>query len=300
MEYIFPHKFHIAGKRAAIFFMGLAWWLLLAGCAGAVGGNGFDEARAYSLIEEQVAMGPRHPGTVGHQAVGDWIVDTLEASSWQVEVQDFSYRGQDLRNIIGRMGSGGRSVLLGAHYDTRPLADRDAFAPSAPVPGANDGASGVAVLLELSRALSSSAGACEIRLVFFDAEDSGNIEGWDWAIGSKYYADTMTDIPDSVIIVDMVGDADLALCRERNSDPRLTNQLWRTARRLGHSAFLSQDGHAIIDDHIPFTALGIAAVDIIDIDYPYWHTTEDTVDKVSAESLNQVGETLLAWLQECR
>jgi Zn-dependent M28 family amino/carboxypeptidase len=203
-----------------------------------------------------------------------------------------------IRNLVGEGGPDhGEWVLLGTHYDTRPRADRDEENPDLPVPGANDGASGVAVLLEIAHVVNPQSLRQPVRLVFFDAEDSGGIEGWDWIVGSNYYANQLEDYPSAVIVVDMVGDADLQLYYEQNSDPVLGQEIWEIAAQENFPAFVAHPKYSIIDDHIPFRRLGIPAVDVIDFDYPYWHTADDTLDKLSPESLAQVGHTLQRWLE---
>ncbi len=202
-------------------------------------------------------------------------------------------------NIIAYRDNDQPHILLGAHYDTRMHADQDQDPKrrNDPVPGANDGASGVAVLLELARVLPTSQ-EVPVRLVFFDAEDNGNIPGWDWIMGSRLYADKMKVEPLGVVIVDMVGDKDLNLYRERNSTRRLQDQIWAVAHEQGYEdSFIDEKKYSILDDHTPFLEKGIPAVDIIDFDYPPWHTTQDTLDKVSPHSLDIVGETLLVWLR---
>jgi Zn-dependent M28 family amino/carboxypeptidase len=165
-----------------------------------------------------------------------------------------------------------------------------------PVPGANDGASGVAVLLELARVLPESTPK-SIWLVFFDAEDNGNIPGWDWILGSDSFVSELDVQPEAAIIIDMIGDSDLNIYREQNSDQDLTDEIWAVAEDLGYpEQFINTTKHQMIDDHTPFIRAGIPAVDIIDFDYPYWHTIQDTPDKVSAQSLQAVGDTLYAWL----
>jgi len=188
-------------------------------------------------------------------------------------------------------------VLIGAHYDTRLYADQDPDLTqrSQPVLGANDGASGVAVLLELARALPQDL-PTPVCLVFFDAEDNGRIADWEWTVGSQLYADQMEAYPSAVVIVDMVGDSDQALLLEQNSDPDLAAEIWETAARAGIESFVAEPGPRLLDDHIAFARLGIPSVDIIDFTYPYWHTVSDTADKVSAQSLENVGVVLLAWL----
>jgi glutaminyl-peptide cyclotransferase len=257
----------------------------------------FDGESAYQLAEAQMTFGARIPGSEAHWATGDWIIETLESSGWRVEEQLFEYQGVLARNIIASLpNQEGEWVLLGAHYDTRPLADRVELDPTAPVPGANDGASGVAVLLELARVLNQDNLSVNVRLVFFDVEDSGGLEGWDWIAGSRYYADHLSEFPRAVVIVDMVGDSDLQLFKEHNSDPTLTAEIWNQAESLGMDGFFQEVKYSILDDHTPFLQRGIPAVDMIDFDYPHWHTTEDTLDKISPDSLRQVGVTLQSWL----
>jgi glutaminyl-peptide cyclotransferase len=282
----------------------LAGWVLSGGACSGTGGTAvepldFDGGMALAAAKEQVDMGPRHPGSEGHAQVQGWIRDRVGAEGWQVVDQPFEYAGVALRNVVASHADlGGPLVVLGAHYDTRPMADRDVARPEAPVPGANDGASGVAVLVELARVLPSDGLACEIRLAFFDGEDSGRIAGWDWILGSRHMAANLEAEPQAVIVVDMVGDRDLRLPREGNSDPALVDAIWSAAQRAGLAAFVDEVGPAMLDDHTPFLERGWPAIDIIDFTYPYWHTTEDTLDKLSAESLGQVGRAIQFWLRE--
>jgi len=221
----------------------------------------------------------------------------LSNAGWEVDNQIFNWNGYQLTNIIAKRSSGNPWVILGAHYDSRFFADRDADVSqqTKPVPGANDGASGVAVLLELARVLPVDLDKT-VWIVLFDAEDNGNIAGWEWILGSRVFARDLVSKPDAVIIIDMVGDADLNIYKERNSDPLLQNEIWGIANELGYPQFISDYKHQILDDHIPFIEQGIPAIDIIDFDYPYWHTTQDTLDKISSNSLDAVGTVLLNWL----
>ena len=272
---------------------------LLAACSSPVEAPGeFVPSSALSLVEEQMAFGPRYPGSAGHLAVQGWIASSLSDAGWQVDRQDFTFGGIALRNIVGDLETDGSGlVVLGAHYDTRPVADRDPSASGLPVPGANDGASGVAVLLELARILPSMRLGCDVQLAFFDAEDSGRIAGWDWSLGSRHFVEQLSATPEAAVIVDMVGDRDLRLPRELNSTPALVEAIWAAAQQAGSEAFVDEPGRSLIDDHIPFLERGWPAADIIDFDYPYWHTPQDTADKISAESLGQVGRTLVVWLR---
>jgi len=258
----------------------------------------FDGKRAYSDVLAQMALGPRPVGSEAHAAVIEHIKSELERAGWEVEIQQAEMMGHTLRNIVARRGDVPAELLLGAHYDTRLFADRDPDPAKRlqPVPGADDGASGVAVLLELARTLPKDT--VPVELAFFDGEDNGDIAGWDWLLGSQAYVANLKETPSAMVLVDMVGDADLTLPREGYSDPGLTQAIWETARRIGHGdVFLDQPGGRILDDHWPFIQAGIPAVDIIDINYPHWHTTADTADKVSPESLEAVGATLLEWVK---
>jgi len=261
----------------------------------------FSGNRALILAEEQLAFGPRFTGSEGHADVQSLIVLVLQQNGWHVTTQTFDYYGQTGANIIAYQQNGLVSeqewIILGAHYDTRQFADNDPdpARQSDPVPGANDGASGVAVLLELSRVLPKLKNR-NIWLVFFDGEDNGHINNQDWIQGSRYFAEQLDVMPNHVLIVDMVGDQDQNIFIENSSDQELVGEIWRTAAELGRSTFVPERKYTIIDDHTPFLQKGISAIDIIDFDYVYWHTTADTLDKISAESLNNVGDVLLNWI----
>lgn len=257
----------------------------------------FDGERAYQDVIYQVSLGPRIPGTSGHAQILEWMESELEANHWKVDQQITILNGKKIINLIASRGTGDY-ILLGAHYDTRIYADQDPDSElrKMPVPGANDGGSGVAVLLELARILPEDLHN-PIKLVFFDAEDNGGIDDWDWILGSRAYVKEIEQKPAAVIIVDMIGDADLEVYYERNSDSYLMEQIWTEAINLGYSnSFIQEYRHSMLDDHTPFIEAGIPAVDIIDFDYPYWHTTADTPDKVSPQSLKTIGDTLASWL----
>lgn len=260
----------------------------------------FDGERAYQDVLTQMAFGPRTPGSTAHDQAVEWMVSKLKKAGWEVEVQELEYQGKPVRNVIAKKGSGNPWIILGAHYDSREIADQDSdsILSSQPVPGANDGASGVAVLMEMARVLPDDlAKARQIWLVFFDSEDQGDLPGWDWIFGSRAFVDQLNEKPDAMVLLDMIGDADLNIYQEKNSNPELTHQIWDTASKLGYQKnFIAQEKYRMIDDHIPFIEKGIAAVDLIDFDYPYWHTSQDTADKVSAASLEAVGQTLFVWL----
>ncbi len=257
----------------------------------------FDGTRAYADVQTQVDFGPRTPESDGHAQIRKWMRAELEAAGWIVEVHETERMGHLIYNLIAKRNDSAPQIILGAHYDTRLFADNDPDITkrSQSVAGANDGASGVAVLLELARSLPQDT--VPVWLVFFDAEDNGRIEGWDWILGSRAFVEEIPVQPEAVVIVDMIGDADLNIHLERNSNAVIRAEIWSTAEKLGYGdKFINEEKYNMEDDHTPFLEAGIPAVDIIDFDYPYWHTTQDTPDKVSAESLQAVGETLWNWI----
>ncbi len=262
----------------------------------------FDGKAAYRHVVAQTDIGPRPSGSEGIRETQQYIVQKLAKYRWAVEYQDFRYRGTPGRNIVAKAGVGkGPVILIGAHYDTRRRADNDPSEAkrNEPVPGANDGASGAAVLLELARSLDKAKLQNEVWLVFFDAEDNGRLDGWQFIAGSSFFANNLSVKPEAVIIADMIGDADQQIYKEQNSTPWLTEQVWAKAAALGYDKwFLPTYKYSMLDDHTPFLRKGIPAVDLIDFDYPYWHTTQDTADKVSADSLARVGRVIESLLEE--
>ncbi len=259
----------------------------------------FDGKNAYGHVIAQVSFGPRITDTQGSRDAGDYIAEQLRQTQWSVEFQNFTYRDAHARNVIGRANLGkGPIIILGAHYDTRRWADQDPTHPRDPVPGANDGASGVAVLLELANTLDLHRIHHEIWLVFFDAEDNGGSEGWEWIAGSTYIANNLPVRPQAMILLDMIGDIDQKIYFDGNSDRALSEKIWSIAANLGYSRyFLPQVRWFVLDDHVPFAQQGVPAIDIIDLDYEFWHTTADTADKVSPDSLERVGRTIQAFLE---
>lgn len=273
----------------------------------------FDGNHAYEkYLLDQTNLGVRPTGSAADRATGDYILAQLKESNWATETQEFTFRGVPIRNVIGKAAVGrGPIIVLGAHYDTRPHADQDKTHPEQPILGADDGGSGVAVLLELARTLNVAKLKNEVWLAFFDAEDNGDLSGcivapgpscdstpWPWSVGATYVADHLPSQPYAVIVVDMVGDMEQDIYYEENSDKELQQQRWGIAARLGYSAqFVQQYKWSMEDDHTPFLQRGIRAVDMIDFDYPYWHTVEDTADKVSGTSLERVGRVLQTWLE---
>lgn len=258
----------------------------------------FDGERALAMVAEQVDFGPRPPGSEALDQTRLWIESELEAAGWGPSRQSFDYQGVTLVNLVASNAAHGPLIVLGAHYDTRPVADQDPDPAAGAVPGANDGASGVAVLLELARVVKPTELACSLEIAFFDGEDSGGLGGWEWIVGSTHYADSLPAAPSAVVVVDMVGDRSLQLPRELNSNADLQSEIWQVAEELGYQdSFLDRPGYSMLDDHTPFLRKGWPAVDIIDFDYPAWHTTDDGLAEISADSLQTVGRTLQVWLQ---
>jgi Zn-dependent M28 family amino/carboxypeptidase len=280
--------------------------VLLAACLLAPGGcqasPRFSGQRAYRHVEHLCKIGPRPVGSEANQQAANYIATTVERYGWQTERQTFGHKGELLCNVVASKGQG-PLIIIGAHYDTRPLADRDPTDRSRPVMGANDGGSGTAVLLELARVLDPAVTEqATIWLAFFDGEDRGEIDGWDWCVGSRHMAQQLQQQnqvrPAYVLIVDMVGDADQRIYYEWSSTLWLQEKLWGIAADLGYSDhFIATHRYTILDDHSPFLERGIPAAVMIDFDYPYWHTRYDTADKVSVDSLQRVGDVVEALLE---
>ncbi|MCA9733194.1 MAG: M28 family peptidase [Deferribacteres bacterium] len=268
----------------------------------------FNAGNSFSLLEQQVAFGPRVPGTEAHAKCLTMLKDSLQACGAQVNLQSFEHyidksrEKVQLTNIIASFNPGNKNrMLLAAHWDSRPWADAeiDSAKHSIPVDGANDGASGVAVLLQIAQNLRAKPAPIGVDILFFDGEDFGT-HGNDatWAIGSQHFA-RHKDVrynPFMGILLDMVGDKDLHFLKEGYSvqlAPDIVNLVWNYAARLQLPAFTNSYMGAVTDDHVALLKVGIPCIDIIDFDYKHWHTVEDTPDKCSPESLGQVGRLLL-------
>ena len=264
----------------------------------------FDSTRAFTYLETQVAFGPRVPGTQAHEKTCEWITEQLKSCTHNVTLQRFSdiFAGKEheMTNIIASFYPDKTNrVLLCAHWDCRPFADRDPNPEnhSKPVSGANDGASGVAVLLEIACVITDHEPPFGIDIVFFDGEDGGEYGSNDtWILGSRYFAHSMqlSYRPRYAILLDMIGDKDLSLSRDYNSiesAPGLWARIEKCSKKIGIP--ISPEIREIIDDHIPLIKRGIPSVDLIDFDYPSWHTISDTPDKCSAQSLGKIGSLVL-------
>lgn len=261
----------------------------------------FNEYEAYDFIKYQLSLGARIPNSQAHNDIVIWLKNSLVKNGWLVSSDKAVVNGHELENIIAKWGTGDEWIIIGAHYDNRIYADNDPIVSNRqyPVPGANDGASGVSVLLELSNSIPHllDNNNKTIWLVFFDLEDDGNIKDYDWIMGSRHFVETLNENPDQVVIIDMIGDKELNIYEEYNSDKQITEKIWNIAKELGYSGiFIPKIKYHMLDDHIPFIEKGIPAIDIIDFDYPYWHTINDTADKVSPDSLFVIGKVLINYL----
>jgi hypothetical protein len=269
----------------------------------------FNGPTAFAYVERQMAFGPRIPGKPGHKQMGDWLLAELRARADTVIVQEISHvsrKGETLhlRNFFARFKPAATErILFLAHWDTRPVADKsqNLGQQRMPVPGANDGASGVAVLLGVADALKARAPTNGVDLLFVDGEDYGDFsDSSDVLIGSRWFAAHQPPgyQPLFAVLFDMVGDKDLQIFQEGQSvafAPEVVQRVWRVAAERGHERqFVPSVRHTLTDDHVSLQKVGIHAIDVVDFDYPYWHTTEDTIDKVSAESLQIVGDVAVA------
>lgn len=272
----------------------------------------FDAVRAFGYLEAQMKFGPRIPDTPAHDSCGDWILAHLQATADTVIIQEFvvaTSKGArlHLRNFLARFKpSATERVLYLAHWDTRPYADKSPNLADQrrPVPGANDGASGVALLLGIADALKQTPPRMGVDLLFDDGEDYGDFsDSTETLLGARNFTQHLPPgySPMYAILWDMVGDRDLLVRQEVYSQafvPEVVDLVWRTADSLGYGrVFVRQPGPSLIDDHVPLQYAGIHAIDVVDFDYGsgnrYHHSTEDTLDKVSAQSLQIVGNVAL-------
>ncbi len=260
----------------------------------------FDSGRAFEHVRQLVAIGPRPAGSPGIEAARRYIRDQIKALGLSTTEGAF-----DAQTPLGPLkmvnlsvvipGASPERLLIGGHYDTK-LFRRFRFV------GANDGGSSAAMLLELARVLKDRRNPFTIELVFFDGEEAMlEWTGTDHTYGSRHYVETARTSGTlktirAMLLVDMVGDRNLNIRREANSTGWLTDIIWVAARRLGRGDAFLDEPLALEDDHVPFLEAGVPAVDIIDLDYPAWHTPNDTLDNVSARSLQTVGDVLLAAL----
>jgi len=271
----------------------------------------FNGDSAWAFAQHQCSFGPRVPGTAAHSQCATWLVQTLQASCDTAMVQTGVMTGrgakpQAIKNIIGVINPDAKQrLLLLAHWDTRPWADNDPDPAkhSQPVMGANDGASGVAVLLQLARELKAAGTTLGVDIVLVDAEDMGDHDNEDsWALGAQMWAKephVKGYQPLFGILLDMVGAPDATFTREYYSMQYASGFVDEVWRHAAGSHFSSAQGGAVTDDHVFVNRAGIPCIDIIDLRnsdtgfFPGWHTTSDTMDGIAASTLGEVGQTLL-------
>lgn len=305
-------------------------WLALAILSGVAGADadepgpatGFSGDRAMAHLESIVALGPRVSGSAGIEKHREQAIAHFRAAGATVTRQGFQIRDRRtgkpvaMENVVVEWHPEREErILLGAHYDTRPFPDRDPTDPRGTFVGANDGASGVAALMELAGAMPGLAGPVGVDFVLFDGEEYVFGPRDPYFLGSTHFArqyvagrksGAVAHRYRAGLVLDMVADADLAIWQEVNSltwpDTRpVVEELWGVAARLGVRQFVPRPRHTVEDDHVPLRNIArIPTADVIDFDYPAWHTTRDTADACSAESLGAVGRVVLEWLREQR
>jgi len=292
----------LLGAGSLLLLLATPCWLGAAGPAETCNGG-----RAFADLKHLVAYGPRPAGSPALVEARRWIIAQLKLTGAQVEEDSFSAStpvGQiPMTNLIARFpGTQSKVVMVAGHYDTK-LEQGFRFV------GANDGASSAALLLELARVLHGRKHALTYWLVFFDGEEAMR-EEWtatDSVYGSRHLVQKLSSAGElgriqAMILVDMIGDANLDIYREANSTPWLTDMVFTAAQRLGYGKYFLDSPTAIDDDHIPFVNAGVAAVDLIDFNYgpnnSYWHTEKDTVEHCSPLSLTIVGRVVLATLAD--
>ena len=259
--------------------------------------SGFSGASALEFTRHAVAFGPRPPGSEANHRLQAYILGQLKTCRCQVIEDSFTAKTPQgdvaMKNIIARYpGKSGRATVITGHFDTK-------YFPGRKFVGANDGGSSTGFLLEMARVLAGQPRTDDVYLVWFDGEEAfGEWSSTDSLYGSRHLAErwrtdgTLRKIK-ALINVDMIGDKNLDIKKEMNSTPALRNLVWRTAAELGYQAYFLDESMSTEDDHMPFLKLGVPALDLIDFDYPPWHTDEDTIDKVGGQSLEIVGTVVM-------
>jgi glutaminyl-peptide cyclotransferase len=277
------------------------WMAAVVACAAQAKPAAFDGNRAYDHLRQVVGIGPRTPGSAGSQATRDYIKKQLAAAGIAATEQAFDADTPIGRlhmvNVIGTIpGASPERIVFAGHYDTKIFHDFRFV-------GANDGGSSTAFLIEWGRVMKARRNAYTVELLFLDGEEATHPTEWvdpDNRYGSRHYVQaaqrdkTLASLR-ALVLVDMIGDRDLQIRRELTSTPWLTDAIWSAAKRVNQQEVFQDEGEFIEDDHVPFLKAGVPAVDLIDGpgSYPPWHTAADTLDKVSARSLQVVGDVLL-------
>jgi glutaminyl-peptide cyclotransferase len=262
--------------------------------------DGFDGKRAFEDVSRQVDFGARPPGSTAIAQAQDYIVAQLSAAGCSTETDPFNAQTPagivPMKNILVKVPGDREGILmLATHYDTKKL---DLFV------GADDGASSTAVILELARQLCAQPQHHPIWIAFFDGEEAvGEWSDTDSRYGSREMAAKLSISGDlkkiqAFLLADIVGSRTLRFKRELNSTKALTDQVWSTAARLGYSGVFVNEGMAIEDDHLSFLKRGVPCVDVIDLEIPYWHTPQDTLDKISSKSLAVTGHVFLETIKQ--
>lgn len=284
----------------------------LGACAEGVPRPEFDAGRVQSLIEKQVAFGPRVPGSDAWRQCRTYLKNYFDSLGYQVELQEFThndYRQKisvQMCNIIIRQpaalatsGPRGPRVLLGAHWDSRPRCehDPDPARRNDSLPGAVDGAAGVALLMELARMFAESPPEAPVEFVLFDGEDWGQAGDINqYIVGSNEFARRVSGADYQFAIVpDLFAHSGSSLAREGMSQrfaASINDRVWEAARELEITRFVDTVSREVIDDHLPLLNIGIKAIDIIDMNYPYWHTSQDTPDKCDSAAIADVGRVI--------
>ena len=268
-----------------------------------------------TYMQQQIDMGPRIPGTNASLAFQDWIFSKVaNYPDYSIKNYTSTYKGVELRNFLISSGDSMPPYLFGAHYDSRARATNDPNPDNRnlPVPGANDGASGVAAILELLNHMPTSV-ASQIGFVLFDGEDQGTLgmidengSSWQWIVGSTNFVNALTTDQRSqisaFILFDMIANPNLIIKRESGSNTTLFNEFSNIADQLGYSdVFTNKDlGYGIEDDHQPFLAASIPSLDIIDdlYNYPQWHTIQDDMAHVNPQNVAKIVDVSLGWLKQ--
>lgn len=281
----------------------------------------FEADSAYRYIERQVAFGPRVPGTEPHRKCAEFLRSKLDSFGWEThvqrgEVETYDGKRLNIRNIYARLApEKPERVMLYAHWDTRPMADRGEVRPDEPIPGANDGGSGVGVLLEMARIMKKKPPDIGVDIFFFDAEDQGRPEGSkgggknedSWCLGTQYWAKNLpiaNYAPKYGVLLDMVGDSNAVFPKEGVSmryASWLVDRIWDRAQRAGYGdRFLDRRVGPITDDHLYVNRMArIPSVNIVHIDPrtddfgEFHHTHQDDMENISKDPLKAVGRTLL-------
>ena len=278
----------------------LAWlgWGLLPGRASPVS-DGFDGARALVLAQDICEIGPRPVGSPENDQTANLILEELRRQGWKTAEEDYAAGDMRLRNVAGLAGGAeGPLLVIATHYDSRSISDADPEPArrTQPSPGANDGASGAAVLLELARVMDIEHLRHRVWLVFLNGEAEAGLPSWKEASGARQFVDGRQ--PDAMIYLNLVGATDAVFPRLPDATPELQEQLWRLADELGlGDRFVNETGPAVKDAHLVFLQAEIPTAEIIQPDYPYARTTEDDCDKLDASTLQAVGLLLESYIE---